>query len=99
MTNCPNCNAPIEPYNCKCKYCGTYYFDFSRFDATGNDPCYIKVGNHVCLAKSFVEEIRSSMDYIDIPYIDGRYTKYARKENIDIDVRFEVISYHEENKK
>lgn len=30
MRNCPNCNTPIDPYECKYKYCGTYYYDVKR---------------------------------------------------------------------
>lgn len=99
MTNCPNCNAPIEPYNCKCKYCGTYYFDFSGFDATDNEPCYIKVGKHVCFARPFVESIENKNDYADVSYIDGRYRPVLLSTNIDINVIFSVISYHEEDQK
>lgn len=41
-TNCPNCGAPIEQYNCRCKYCGTWYFDFTGFDMSGDGPYYVK---------------------------------------------------------
>lgn len=42
MTNCPNCGAPIEPYKCKCGYCGTWYFDFTSFDMGKDVPYYVK---------------------------------------------------------
>ena len=42
MRNCPNCGAIIEPYKCKCEYCGTWYFDFTSFDMSGKDPYYVK---------------------------------------------------------
>lgn len=42
MKNCPNCGAPLEPYKCKCEYCGTWYFDFTAFDMSENVPYYVK---------------------------------------------------------
>lgn len=42
MKNCPNCSAPLEPYKCKCDYCGTYYYDLTALDVSGNKPTYVK---------------------------------------------------------
>lgn len=42
MKNCPNCGSPIEPYKCKCEYCGTWYFDFTTFDMSKDEPYYVK---------------------------------------------------------
>lgn len=42
MKSCPNCGAPIEPYKCKCEYCGTWYFDFTSFDMVEDVPYYVK---------------------------------------------------------
>ena len=42
MKNCPNCGSPIEPYKCKCDYCGTWYFDMSAIDLTDGKPCFVK---------------------------------------------------------
>lgn len=43
MTNCPNCNAPIDPYRVKCEYCGTMYFDWATWLQDGQ-PCFINYG-------------------------------------------------------
>lgn len=69
MTNCPNCMAPLEPFQCKCKYCGTWYFDFAAFDFNDNKPCYIsmKYGNTRVqfLAQPELNQIETSYDYTD----------------------------------
>lgn len=99
MTNCPNCNAPIEPYNCKCKYCGTYYFDFSGIDLLGDKPCYVKVGNTVALTYPRLEEVECIPDYETYTDIRGRlYTTMVRK-NITIRANFDVIEYKEKGEK
>ena len=43
MTNCPNCNAIIDPYRVQCKYCGTMYFDLATWMQDGR-PCFINYG-------------------------------------------------------
>lgn len=40
--NCPNCGAVIEPYSCKCQYCGTWYYDLTLFDTLDDTPKYVK---------------------------------------------------------
>lgn len=95
MINCPNCNAPLEPYKCKCEYCGSYFFDFSGADLTGDKPCYIKVGNTVALAHPHVEEIASTPNYDTYEDVMGthHYTMVSR--NITARVLFDVIEYKE----
>lgn len=41
--NCLNCGAPIEPFNHKCKYCGTSYFDLTSMNINGDEPFYLKI--------------------------------------------------------
>lgn len=41
--NCLNCGAPIEPFNHRCKYCGTSYFDLTSMDINEDKPFYLKI--------------------------------------------------------
>ena len=76
MKNCPNCGAPIEPYKCRCDYCHTWYFDFTAFDMSGNDPYYVKFrtpyGVITTLAKPELQTIEISEDTVDITDNLGR---------------------------
>ena len=67
--NCPNCGSIIEPYNCKCAYCGTWYHDLTLFDTIDNNPRYVKFhttlnGKEVCLTAL----ARPRLDSIEFEY-------------------------------
>ena len=68
MKNCPNCGAPLEPYKCKCDFCGTWYFDFTAFDMTDDTPYYVKFktcyGIVTTLAKPELQTIEISSDEV-----------------------------------
>ncbi len=40
--NCPNCAAPLKPYQSRCDYCGSYYIDTTVFDFDNYTPTYMK---------------------------------------------------------
>ena len=95
MINCPNCNAPLEPYKCKCEYCGSYFFDFSGADLTGDKPCYIKVGDTVALAHPHIEEIACRPEYAEAIDYMGTHHYTMINRYITVQVLFDVIEYKE----
>ena len=90
MKNCPNCGSPIEPYKCKCEYCGTWYFDFTSFDVTENVPYYVKfktpMGEITTLAKPELNMIEISHDSV---YTDPPTTSIYTNRNCDFQVTFQ----------
>ena len=41
--NCPNCGAPIEPFDYKCRYCGTTYLDLGVIDFDRHTPFFLRI--------------------------------------------------------
>lgn len=94
--NCPNCGAPIEPYVCKCKYCGTYYFDLAAFNFEDGKPVFVKFkvaqGNVTALAIPNLEtiEVSSESSYA----CDGKgatLMRYTSSRTCDVNVNFRCI--------
>ena len=99
MKNCPNCGSPIEPYKCKCDYCGTWYFDMTAIDFTDGKPCYIKMKTFIngqkCYLTSLVtprfEGITIESDTCDVvSRTGGVINRYVTKKTGKIDISFEM---------
>ena len=108
MTNCPNCFAPIEPYECKCKYCGTWYFDLAAFDFDDNKPCYIKIkSSNVCEHNATITfkaiprltEINNTYDTVDCRDKNGTIIKrFIRDHYCTVGMEFECVTDVNNNK-
>ena len=96
MKNCPNCGAPLEPYKCKCDFCGTWYFDFTAFDMTSDTPYYVKFrtcnGVITTLARPELQTIETSSDTVEVTNSRGDIVKTFRT-NIccDLGVIFHAV--------
>ena len=101
MKNCPNCGAPIEPYKCKCDYCGTWYFDFTSFFEDGK-PCYIKYKTDLGVLTALVQPQLRTIDITEeIFNIIGRESVHImdipKYRSCDLEVTFHTLVDHENN--
>ncbi len=93
MKNCPNCGAVLEPYKCRCEYCGSWYFDLTAFDMTGDSPYYVKfktdMGIITALAKPELQTIDITEDTIyAVDSFGNKMTSFIQSRNCDFGVIF-----------
>ena len=78
--NCPNCAAPLNPYQSKCEYCGSYFIDATVFDLDNIAPTFLKMKyrGHIITLKAFhcSSAIEISSDYADITDKYSNSVKY-----------------------
>ena len=101
MTNCPNCGAPLEPYKCKCEFCGTWYFDFTAFDMSDYKPYYVKFRTpYGVITTLATPELKTIESFNDTCYAVDRFGNnlccFTRSGSCDLDVVFHSITNPEE---
>ena len=97
MNNCPNCGAPLEPYKYKCEYCGTYYYDLTAFDMSGDKTYYVKFKTNymgqnaviTALAKPYLDTVEVNQDTTDITDRNGNIIRKIGSMHCDMNVRFQ----------
>ena len=93
--NCLNCGAPIEPFNHKCKYCGTSYFDLTSMDINGNKPFYlkIKIDNKIItqLVRASAKSVTLEQSSIYVEADKNMSYKYLNSQSLFINVEFQAV--------
>ena len=107
MKNCPNCSAPLEPYKCKCDYCGTYYYDLTVIDVSDRKPTYVKfktmdITGKECvvtaLAIPVLDCIETHNDVYTLYDIMGKPHHILNKKCTTVSMRFELTDAMEVEK-
>ena len=92
--NCLNCGAPIEPFNHKCKYCGTSYFDLTSMDINGNKPFYlkIKIDNKIItqLVRASTKSFTLEQNNIYLGNNNMSY-QYSNSQSLFINIEFQAV--------
>lgn len=98
MKNCPNCGAPIDPYQVKCEYCGTMYFDLATWLRDG-EPCFINYsfdsfyGSGAITAQAIphLETIEADNGLTDVITANGTKMFCINEKRCEINIRFDCI--------
>lgn len=102
MKNCPNCGAPLEPYRCKCEYCGTWYYDFTSFNMDNDSLYYIKFrtphGDITTLAKPELNSVEITSDsYEAIDHFGNMVESVIKSRTCDFNIIFHAYECKENN--
>ena len=93
--NCLNCGAPIEPFNHKCKYCGTSYFDLTSMDINENKPFYlkIKIDNKIItqLVRASFKSVTLEQNSIYVEADKNMSYKYLNSQSLFINIEFQAV--------